>query len=146
MRQIVFNAPVINQWVKNSRQVSFDPEMDVTIGTVNKYWQPLGVCVIKEYTGASVMLHMAARDSNWMTRDLVIAVFHYIFVQLGCNSAFAIADETNTTSLDIMRRLRFKEVASLPGMFAASDGVMLRLSRDDCRWWKLPLRTLRSGQ
>jgi RimJ/RimL family protein N-acetyltransferase len=111
------------------------PENTV-ISRVTSEGKLMGGVIFKEYTGVggSINLHCAGFHPNWLGRDLLCAVFHYVFNTLKCKKAFAPVPSTNQVALALDSKLGFKYVTTVPGVFPDGNLVVLDMDRDDCRW------------
>jgi RimJ/RimL family protein N-acetyltransferase len=109
------------------------PENTV-ISRVTSEGKLMGGVVFQEYTGASIQLHCAGFHPNWLGRDLLSAVFSYVFDELGCTKCFAALCSANQVALALDYKLGFKYVTTVPGYFPDGNLVVLDMERTDCRW------------
>lgn len=148
MREIVHSRHEIGYYVAERANCTYDPLRDQTLGVVSPSINPFepprirGGVIVTNYTGVSCALHMAGEDEMWTTRDFIWMVFDYTFNQLGCARVFGLVEEANTLALKIDRKLGFREIARIPGMFASGDALVLQLTRADCRWLRVRPRTI----
>jgi RimJ/RimL family protein N-acetyltransferase len=146
MKRIVFNEPAVTQYVVEAAKATLDAG-DVSIGVVDDDrlghagWVRGGV-VYTQYTGASIMLHVAGRDEAWMTRDMLRVGFHYPFVQLGVKRLYGLLESANEPALNFDLRLGFRVAAVLPDMFASGAGLVVTMEREECRWLSMRPRTV----
>lgn len=112
---------------------SFSPESDAVVAhTLGG--KLLGGVVYKDYTGASVTMHVAGFSPRWIDKDMLWVAFHYPFVQLGCERVFGQVNENNTHALEFDRRLGFKEIVRIPGVYPDGAMVLMGMERPHCRW------------
>lgn len=113
----------------------FNPACDRVIANVTEEGDLRGGVILQAYTGASICAHMAGFDPHWANRDLLFAVFYYVFETCGCGSIFAQVPTYEETALAVDKKLGFKEEARIPDVFPGGDGlVVLRMRKEDCRW------------
>lgn len=106
----------------------------------------LGGVILEGYTGASIQAHVAGFGPNWLNRDLLWVMFDYPFVQLKVETIFCQIRETNAAALEFNRKLGFKEVCRIDGVFPDGQCVLTKLTRSECRWLNITPRTLTRGQ
>lgn len=95
-----------------------------------------GGAVYQRFTGASIGMHVAGFRSDWLSRDLLWAGFHYPFMQLGVKKVFGQIQASNTTALEFDLKLGFKIVATINDVFPDGDLIVVAMARDECRWLK----------
>lgn len=118
---------------------------DHCITRVGKSGQMLGGVIFSEFTGASVCIHVHGYTGNWISKDMLWVTFHYPFEQLGVNMLLGKIDSSNTHALTFNRKLGFKEVARVPGVYPTGALVIMSMCRPDCRWLALRPKILRTG-
>lgn len=92
-------------------------------------------------TTESVTAHIGAWEENWLTRDLLWMMFDFPFNQLGVKRIFGQVNETNTHALTFDRKLGFREVARIDGVYDHGAAcIVLRMDREDCRFLNLKPR------
>lgn len=147
-RIICINQPEVIRFVESHANCVFRDGSDQCLGVADTTFGvliPRGGVLYQNFTGASCWMQVAGRDEQWMTRDFLAMAFHYPFVQLGCAALFAVIPETNALSRRFARKLGFREVATLPLMFADCHGIVITMTRGECRWLGLTLRTMKAG-
>ena len=150
MRRLEFNRPWIGKFVSERAKCSYNPDTDTSLGVVeeSELWgdpveRVAGGVIFTNHTGASCWLHVAGRHERWITHDMLAATFHYPFVQLGYRRIFGLVEQANEHALNFDLRLGFRVEAILPDMFVSGPGVVVTMARDECRWLRLRLRTVR---
>lgn len=123
----------------------YNPLADQCIARTDKAGL-LGGVLFQAYTGASIGIHMAGFAERWANRDMLWAAFHYPFEQLKVERVFGQVPETNTTALEINRKLGFKEVVRIPGVYEDGAAVIFVMEKDQCRWLNLTPREISSGR
>lgn len=119
----------------------FNPEADVCIANV-KDGRVLGGVVYQGFTEASIQAHVASFDRNWLTRDLLWAMFHYPFEQLGVKKIFGQVGAHNTKALEFDLNLGFKEEARIKDVYPEGDMILLAMYKADCRFLSIKPRNL----
>lgn len=150
MRRLVFDCPLVGRFVAERARCGYNPGLDTTIGVVEDYETPdgsasraLGGVIYTNHTGASCWAHVAGRHERWITHDMLAVAFHYPFVQLGYRRLYGLVEQANEHALKFDLRLGFRVEAVLPDMFVSGPGVVVTMTRDECPWLRLRLRTVR---
>lgn len=98
-----------------------------------------GVLVMND-NGWSCEIHSASFRPNWATRELVWAVFNYIFRIRGIKKLFGRVPEGNARARRLNRNLGFTEEAIIEDVFQGGEGlVVMSMYADDCRFLKMKL-------
>jgi hypothetical protein len=145
---IVFNHPLVGEYVASRAHALFNPATDNTIGVVDASLSPedpafvRGGVLFTNYTRSAIWLHMAGAGSSWATPTFLWSVFDYPFNQLGCRRVYGIVEAANVHALTVDRRLGFEVMTSLPDVFASGDGIVVSMTREQCKWLALKPRTL----
>ena len=101
----------------------------------------LGGVIYEGYTRASIQAHVASFSPTlWMDRTFLWMVFDYPFSQLKVDRIFTQTRETNVAALEFNRKLGFKEICRIDGVFPDGRCVVNAMAREDCRWLKLKPR------
>jgi len=93
----------------------------------------IGVVGYDGFTDASTQIHFAG-EGNWLSRGLLWAMFDYPFRVANVELVFGCIKSSNHRSLRLARRLGFKQEHVLRGMFRDCDGVLMSMTRDECRY------------
>lgn len=120
-----------------------NPYKDILITRTDAKGNLLGGVFYNEYTRRSISMHVASLKPNWLNVDLLWVMFDYPFNQLGVEFVFGPIRSSNTEAIDFAKHIGFKEVTRIPEMFPDGDLVILRMSRDECKWLSLKPRTIR---
>ena len=123
----------------------FNPQCDMVIAMVSERGDPIGGVVYQEFTGTSIVMHVAAFGHEWRSRDMLWMAFHYPFCQLGVARVFGHTPENNTMALEFAQKLGFKIVAKIDGVFPGGACVITALAREDCRWHHITPRGFKAG-
>lgn len=141
---IEFNVTWQGYAIASAAGTNFNPDVDTVIAR-SEGDRLLGGVIFQNFTGASIRMHMASFDSRAMNRDILWAVFHYPFVQLGCELLLGEVPSNNKKALDIDKKLGFKPVARIEGAYPDGDLVVMAMRREECRWLNLTPRTIKPG-
>lgn len=143
---IEFNNQYHADQIATAAGTIFNPRGDTCISRTGEAGKLLGGVIYNGYTGASIGFHVAGFDPNWVNRDMLWVCFHYPFVQLGCSRVFGQVPKKNAAALEFDRKIGFNIVATIEGVFADDDLVVLSMTREQCRWLKLAPRKLATTQ
>jgi len=77
------------------------------LGRLNDKEEPIAACAFSNYTGDDIELSVAALPGS-ATRELIDAIFRYVFIQSGCVRCTVRIREDNYRSLKLARRLGFR--------------------------------------
>jgi hypothetical protein len=138
------NQPWIGYAIAGAAGAMFNPASDIVIANVSGE-RLLGGVIFEGYTGASFSMHVAGFAPNWMSRDLMWAVFTYAFVQIGVKKLITTTPEDNLKSLALNERLGFKREAVIEDAFPSGDAIIMSMRREDCRWLSLKPTTIQEG-
>ena len=99
----------------------------------------VGYCGVNE---KSCVMHNAAIEENWISKDLLWACFDYPFNQLGVKVILATVSSNNEEALKLDRHLGFEDKAYIEDAHIDGDLVILAMRRENCRWLdiKTPLK------
>lgn len=113
----------------------FNPECDHVISRqVNG--RLLGGVIFTGYTGASIGLHVAGFDPNWINRDILWLTFSYPFSQLNCAKITGTIPSSNLAAVRFNEKLGFVEETRVKDVFPDGDLIIMSMRREDCRWLK----------
>jgi RimJ/RimL family protein N-acetyltransferase len=113
----------------------FNPECDHVISR-EEGGRLLGGVIFTGFTGASIGLHVAGFDPNWINRDMLWVTFSYPFEQLGVKKITGTIHSGNQKAILFNRKLGFVEEARLADIFPDGDLIVMSMRKDDCRWLK----------
>ena len=131
--------------ISTAAGVIFNPRCDVCIARADEDGKTIGGGLYTNYQGFSIGCHIAGFTPAWISKDLVWCFFHYGFMQLGVTNIFGQTPSTNERALALNKKLGFKEVVRIPGVFADGDLVVQRMQAQDCKWLKIRPSTVREG-
>lgn len=134
--QIITDWDYAGQWVAHQvGKLWHGPNAGRAIGWVDSDGLAAGVAFVN-FDGVSVWLDCAAKPgTRWLDRRGLWAIFHYVFVQLGCLRASCMIPEDNEKSIKLVTQAGFTQEARLER--AAPDGkdmLVFRMFKEDCRW------------
>jgi RimJ/RimL family protein N-acetyltransferase len=108
----------------------------------------IGGCAFTLYTGAggSITVHVAG-DRGWVSRTLIVTLFHYVFGVADCRKVFAPVHETNAQMLAILPRMGFRAEHTVLDVYPGEqrDLILFGMYKHECRWLRYPLRGAGSG-
>jgi RimJ/RimL family protein N-acetyltransferase len=132
--------------IANAAGFVFNPGSDRVIARITPGGKLLGGCVYREFTRASITVHIAGFAKHWANKDLLWVGFHYPFVQLGVSKLFATIPDYNTESLEIAKKMGFKYETRIGGVFMDGDMLIYSMMREDCRYLRLTAQNLVSNR
>lgn len=106
-----------------------------TIGVIRGRELVAGL-IYQHHNGIHCEMGIAALPGRqWADRTVLRGIFHYPFVELGCQVVTALVAASNLRSLNLCTKLGFEGEAVV--RFAAPDQgdvLVLKLWREKCRW------------
>ena len=117
----------------------FDPDVHYVVSRVRNY-ELLGGVLYTDYTGPSVVAHIAGFHPRWMTPQLLWVMHDFPFSVLKVRKIFVFVLTSNQRSMGIAQKMGFEWVTTIPDVAPGGDLDVLSLSRKDCRWLRLGKR------
>lgn len=114
--------------------VRFDPAQSITIASVTEDNQIMGVVVYTRFTPFGCELSVASTTPKFLTRAFLRVVFGYPFKQCGMVRISAVIEDGNINAIDMDERLGFIREAILKQWYGDKDGILLRMTKDECKW------------
>lgn len=114
--------------------VRFDPAQSITIASVTEDNQIMGVVVYTRFTPFGCELSVASTTPKFLTRSFLRVVFGYPFKQCGMVRISAVIEDGNINAIDMDERLGFIREATLKQWYGDTDGILLRMTKDECKW------------
>ncbi len=105
----------------------------------------LGGVFYESCTGPMIFAHQASFSKHWLCRDLLWVMFHYPFVQLGCNKICGTIPSSNADLLQFNLKLGFTIETSVKGAYPDGDMLIMSMLRNECRWLNVKPRSLQAG-
>lgn len=136
--RIVFDDIETGRWLGERIGHFYNPECDHNIAVADQDIR--GGVIYTAFTEVACSMHVAGIGPGWATPLFMSVIFDYPFNQLGLQRVFGLVRESNTQARFIDRRLGFREIATIPGMFGDGAGIVVCLEREDCRWLNRPPR------
>lgn len=114
--------------------VKFTPDMARWISNIDDDGKLLGVVVLSRFTPWNCELSAASVSPKTWSRAMLKAVFSYCFIDCGLSRITAVVEDGNITALEFDKRLGFVQEGRLKDWYGDKDGILLRMTRDECRW------------
>ena len=146
MRQVVTaNQDHMRAWLGNKLGEKL-PENTTCIGQ-EKDGNLVAVVGYCGFMAKSCVIHVAAIDENWASKDLLWAAFDYPFNKLGVSVILATVSSNNKEALKLDRHLGFVDKAYIEYAHQDGDLVILAMRREQCRFLdiKAPLKGVKHG-
>lgn len=128
---IIVNDPAYGQRIANLSGARYDSR-DMNIARV-KNDEFMGGVLYQEYNGHSVWMHMAG-NKGWVSREMIVAAFHFPFVTLGCKKVFGRVPEWKLDALRYNLRNGFKVETLVEDVYKEGGVFLISMTRDECRW------------
>lgn len=124
--------PRVVAWVEERIGTNF-----VTPHTSMGFLRPDGLLgsafVFDNFTGPNINISVAATPGG-ITRAALRTVCTYAFKQNKCRRITSLVAHDNEPSLSLTKRLGMTEEGRLKDYFPEADAVIMRMTRDECRW------------
>jgi RimJ/RimL family protein N-acetyltransferase len=88
------------------------------------------------FVGKTCCISIVVQKPECLTRPVIAEAFRFPFIECGCVAIFALVDSTNHKSLDMCRRVGFKEIHIVPDGGSHGDLIVFQMLRSECRWVK----------
>lgn len=89
--------------------------------------------VFDNFTGPNINVSVAATPGG-ISRGVLRTVCRYVFDQNNCRRMTALVAHDNDASLKLTKRCGMTEEGRLKDYFEASDAVIMRMTREECKW------------
>ena len=140
MARIVLTEPErCNDWLFERISVDCSLRDSYVIG-LEKAGELVAAVAYTNFTGKSVVMHVAIDDCSTITRRFVWTCFDYPFNQMGVFKVLGYVDSSNTEAMNLDLKLGFRIVTVIPEVYPEGDLVVLEMKRGDCRWLKLGVK------
>jgi len=124
---------LIGPWVFKKIGKVWHPEGREAVGLVRDD-EVLAGCIVEDYTGNSCQMHIALAHAHVPLRKFIVAGFHYVFVDLGCEQVLGFVSSANKKALMFDMKLGFEPIAVIPKVYNDNDLIIMRMLRSQCRW------------
>lgn len=101
----------------------------------------MGVVGYDHFNGCSIMMHSAG-EGNWLTKEMLRAVFHYPFEVCKVRMLIGLVPSGNDQALRFNSHIGFKIDTVLDGAHPDGALVLMTMTRGECRY----LNRSRHGQ
>lgn len=129
---MIVTGQFVAQWVAQRLGVTFKDAEAIGISVNGKL---AGGVVYHDFRKNYRSIQMsAAADGPWLTKGGLGILFHYPFVQLGCQSVYACVAKDNQHARDFVVKVGFKPAGLLRKGFGSVDAVLYDMLAEECRW------------
>lgn len=104
------------------------------LGVVDAEMNIIGGIVYHEYRGNDIQISCASISRRWLCRNFIRSMFHYPFVQLGCDRVTSCIPAKNSHTRRFIEGLGFKEEGTMRRGFADDDCIIYGLLREECKF------------
>lgn len=133
MTHIVFDSPLVGQWVCERTGGTYSPVDSAAIGLARDDTLIAGV-LYDHYNQASVAMHVAADVRQWLNRAYLQACFRYPFLQLGVRKVLGLVDATNKQARRFDEHLGFSLEAVIADAAPGGDLLIYSMTRAQCKY------------
>lgn len=134
MPVVLAQIPECLEFVNRTLGVKFTPDMARWISNIDEDGKLLGVVVLTRFTPWNCELSAASVSPKTWSRAMLKAVFSYCFLDCNLSRITAVVEDGNITALEFDKRLGFVQEGRLKDWYGDKDGILLRMTRDECRW------------
>jgi RimJ/RimL family protein N-acetyltransferase len=131
---LIVNSAHVAHWVSIRIEGMFPSQGATSIGDIRD-GKIVGGVVFDSYTGASIVASIAFDKVGW-SRKFIWAIFDYPFNQLGVSKIIAYAHYWNVKSLNLLRKMGFKQEGRIKDVYEDGDMLIMTLTKNDCIWLK----------
>lgn len=128
------NQDYLRAWVCNELQGEMPTDLQCIGQLIDGELQ--AVASFSHFVGKSCNFSLVGKG-NFMNKDFLWAMFDYPFNRLKLKVILATIEGGNEKSLNLSRKLGFKEVANIADAHKDGDLVIMVLRREDCKWLNL---------
>ena len=132
--KLVANSLEIAAFVRNNTDCLIPVDGASYIGVENSEGEITMGVMYDHFTGSSITATIAIRQGETVTRLFLKAIFDYPFEQLGCNLIIAYVAESNTKSVNFLKKAGFVPTAEIPGAYPEGPMHIYTMTKDQCRW------------
>jgi RimJ/RimL family protein N-acetyltransferase len=126
------NQDALRSWIAEQEGCEY-PQNTACIGQ-EKDGKLIAVVGYNGFLPNSCQIHVASTDVYWLNKELLFAIFDYPFNKVGVKVIIAPIYKGNVKSLNLCRKLGFKQVADIPYAHLNGDLVVMLMERNQCKW------------
>jgi len=126
------DTPTVATWVANMADA--DPRL--TVGAVGWLRDDDLTCgaFYENYTRRSITATIAVAPGAVVPKEFLRAIFHYPFVQLGCEKIVALIAENNWKSQNLVEKMGFEREAVVTDYYPEGDLFIYSMTKSQCRF------------
>lgn len=126
--------PRLLEFAKRILKVKFDPSQSAWISLIDGE-DIEAVVVYTRFSTHNCEMSIATNGGKtWATRRFLKACYQYAFDQMKLARISVVIEEDNEPSLNLCRKLGHVEEGRLKSWFGAKDGVLMRMTKTECKW------------
>ena len=126
------NQDKLRAWLSEVGKFEY-PQNTTCIGQ-EKDGELIAVVGYNNFAPNSCQIHVATTDVYWLNKELLFAIFDYPFNKLEVKVILAPIYKGNTKSLNLCRKLGFKQVGDIPYGHPEGDLIVVAMKRNQCKW------------
>lgn len=125
--------PRLLEWAKEILKVKFNPNESTWISLVDD--EIRAVVVYTRFSTHNCEMSIATdRKKRWAHKSFMRTCYRYAFEQIKVARVTVVIEEDNMDSLELCRRLGHTEEGRLKHWFGDKDGILMRMTRQECKW------------
>lgn len=121
--------PIIWEWMHKRTGLPMSDDLRC-IATMREDGTIAGAIAMNFWTEGACFMHMAFDNKHSLTRDLLRASFHYVFVESDRKAAYGLTPKDHTAACTLNKKFGFRQIAE------TVDSVIFEMRHDECRWLK----------
>lgn len=134
MRVCVEQKQAYFDFVNEILESDFDHHKSRCIASLSNDDKILGVVMADRFSSFGCELNIASITPRFLTRELILVTFHYIFNTCGKMRISTLASSDNVRSLKFTAKMGFIAEARLRNFYGEHDAIVFRMLRDECPW------------
>lgn len=140
-----WNAPHAVNLITEWTSVPFIPKLHTCVARYNRHDQLMGGVFFTDYNVASVQIHVAAFQHNWLNRELLWTVFDLPFNVFNVRKLLGLVRSTNKRAIRLDLKLGFVLETTVKDVFPDGDMLVFSMLRENCRWLGMTPPTITFG-
>jgi RimJ/RimL family protein N-acetyltransferase len=132
-KTIVYDTPRIVEWVKARQPLMPNWHDAVAIGLQQADGELVGGVVYENFGLADVNMHVCG-EGNWLTREFLIRVFYYPFIECKLRRVTALVASRNQQTLRFCSSLGFQYEGRARHALPDDDVIIFGMLRAECRF------------
>lgn len=129
---LCYDLPRVTLWVANKAEA--DPRCSVAAVGWERDGELTAGVFFEIYTGKAITATIAVEEGALFPKELLLEMFKYPLIDLGCWKIIALVAESNYKSQRLVERLGFSKEAVVADYYSDGDLFIYSITRDKCRY------------